>query len=232
MPDTENAKKIFQNARIKLFGTNLSEYLLDSPGVYVLGNLDMTCFYVGSSSKLRDRLYQHRSMLKNNKHENKNLQNFYKKINGEIWFIGINLKTLKEAREVEQFILDNSPDNTELCNIAIDVNYSSKGLSPTLEVREKISKSSTGHKKSEEFKSKLKKIWSDPKQRERIKLQNLGFKHTKEMSEKKSLSLSKPVEIDGKIYPSSKAAAEELKISKALMSLKLNSDKYPNWKRL
>lgn len=52
------------------------------------------------------------------------------------------------------------------------------------------------------------------------------------MSEKKSLSLSKPVEIDGKIYPSSKAAAEELKISKALMSLKLNSDKYPNWKRL
>ena len=228
----ENLKKIFQNVRIKLFGTNLSEYILNSPGVYLLGNLDMTCFYVGSSGNLRERLYQHRSMLQNNKHENKNLQDLYNKINGAIWFIAINLKTLEESREIEQFILDNPPDFSKICNIAIDVNCSPKGISPSLETKEKISKSSTGHKKSEETKLKMKQFWSDPIQREKIRQQNLGTKHTKEMSEKKSISLSKPVEINGKIFPSSKAASKELGISIGNVSTKLSNPKYPNWRRL
>jgi group I intron endonuclease len=54
---------------------NISSDHLDLSGIYIITNTINSKVYIGSSIKFRDRIAQHKSDLKNNKH-NKRLQNF------------------------------------------------------------------------------------------------------------------------------------------------------------
>jgi len=56
------------------------------PGIYCLVNVQNGKKYIGSSLNISQRLYKHRSLLRNNKHENAYLQNAWNKY-GEQYFI-------------------------------------------------------------------------------------------------------------------------------------------------
>ena len=48
-------------------------------GIYAIHNIKTDKYYIGQSKDIEHRWKQHKSRLKNNKHENEHLQNSYNK---------------------------------------------------------------------------------------------------------------------------------------------------------
>lgn len=56
-------------------------------GIYKILNIKNGKFYIGSSNNIKVRWSQHKTLLKNNKHENKYLQNAWNKYGGQSIYI-------------------------------------------------------------------------------------------------------------------------------------------------
>jgi hypothetical protein len=127
-------------------------------GVYKIINKIDNKFYIGSSIDIEQRWYKHKSLLRNNKHPNKHLQNAWNKY-GEICFeFQIICLTEKEKLLLieQKFIIQ-----TNCCNNKIGYNISYNTISPnlgkklSLQEKQKISDSMKGKKHSQETKDKI-----------------------------------------------------------------------------
>lgn len=89
-------------------------------GVYAIQNVTKGIFYIGSSENIENRWKQHQTMLKNNKHFNKKLQNDYN--DGDVLIYGLIKDTFPDRRQLlyeEQFYIRNWKRNgIKLYNVA------------------------------------------------------------------------------------------------------------------
>jgi group I intron endonuclease len=210
-----------------------------SPGAYVficpLGNQ----VYVGSTNDLHQRMIAHKSMLSLGNHHNKELQSLHDSCSGDLQVVLHFCVTRDEAYELEQKILDGSFQNGWLLNIAIDVRASTKGLSRSLETKEKIRVANLGKSHTQETREKMSisRMGKVPSQdtREKIGLARRGKVHSDEAKEKIRANTkgvnSMSIKVDGIEYSSSREAAEKLGVSPTTVFNRLGSDSYPTWKR-
>lgn len=116
----------------------LNENLKEKCGVYIITNIENGKRYIGSSSNIRKRLYDHIYHLNNNIHDNPHLQSSWKKHGEELFEYGILCYCdSKEIFELEQKYIDLLlPEyNIQLKVIGVE------GSKRTKETREKISNS-------------------------------------------------------------------------------------------
>lgn len=124
-------------------------------GIYLIKSLLDERVYIGSATNLHARLCTHKHLLKLNKHHCKHLQNFYNKYGEEnLSIIVIELCTRDKLLEREQHWLDFYKDKFNTLITAGSGLGMSRGPL-TEEQKIKISKSSKGHKKSEETRRRM-----------------------------------------------------------------------------
>lgn len=188
---------------------------------YIITHVDSGKFYVGSTSNLNGRINQHKFLLKNNKHFNKNLQLMYNESN-EINITIEAARTREDAYILEQKIIDENKDSNLLLNISLDARVSKiiftdeirKRYSEiqknifTEEIRQRLIKTNTGLKRTEEFK------------------QNLSLARRGENNPMFGTisPTAKEIIIDDVKYKTQKEACIKLTISPATLSRRLHSD--------
>lgn len=122
-------------------------------GVYAIVNELNGHKYIGSSKDIKNRWYQHRSKLKNNKHHSPHLQNAYNKY-GEHRFYFCVLETCENVRNtilfLEQKYLNLNPEynSSKVATCPINILQSK-------EVKLKRAKSLTGKKRTVEQRKRL-----------------------------------------------------------------------------
>lgn len=149
-------------------------------GIYFIVCLINQKKYIGGSGWLKRRKVDHFSLLRNNRHWNKNLQGDWNKYGEENF----------EFKIIEYCCKENIPDKEKSYILAyktINVSYGYNKIlntgthSLSEEAREKIRNQKIGSKHSAETIRKMKEIhkevWHTPEAREKIRRANLGKKH-------------------------------------------------------
>jgi len=170
-------------------------------GIYIITNVIDNKVYIGRSKNWKNRLNQHKSELRNNKHGNRHLQNAFN-LYKEISF------TFELLEEYEEEFLC-SMENW-WCNM-LDAHNKNRGynidatspfgkISNSKETREKIGVKTRGRKASKQTREKL-SIFQKTRPRKpysnetRLKMSNIriGKKLSKESIDKRSKAVSKPI---------------------------------------
>ena len=125
---------------------------MNNSGIYKIINIKTNEIYIGSSINLKKRKSDHFYLLRKNKHTNKHLQNSFNK-HGENSFLFIILELCEKniCLLLEQKYID---DLKPIFNINPKAG-NSLGIKHSKETIEKIRKTQTGKKKSEETKRKI-----------------------------------------------------------------------------
>ena len=118
-------------------------------------------YYIGQSSDLKKREYNHLRTLKNGTHPNSKMQNVYNKYK-DFSFSPLVYAEIKELNHIEQGLLDVYWGNKLCMNLAKDAEAPARGLKFSEETKRKISEANKGEKNywygkkhSEETKKKL-----------------------------------------------------------------------------
>lgn len=139
------------------------------PACYTIYNNETGNCYVGSTSKIGNRVNQHKQTLAKGNHSNKNLQKEYDELKDkESMVVHIALMdTVEEAKQREQLILDEGFDSGVLLNVSNNAYCPSKGYDRadctakttatknTPECKLKTSITSTANWKNEELRRKM-----------------------------------------------------------------------------
>jgi group I intron endonuclease len=159
-------------------------------GVYTITNLENGTKYIGSSMNVEKRMRYHRNQLDKGNHPNPHLQSAWK-VYGVDAFVFELLEEVESSEEllvVEQKYLD-SVALQPLYNIRKEAS-SNRGLVPSRETREKLSKALKGHPvlpETRELIRQKRKGWvPSPETLARMKVSNPGRKHTEETKRKMS----------------------------------------------
>jgi group I intron endonuclease len=127
-----------------------------APGIYAIRMVDGR-EYVGSSQNMRNRWYQHRSLLRNGRHKNKKLQNAWTK-HGEdafewcvLEFVGVDWLV-----EREQWYIDTRKPSL---NLSVVAGRERAGVKLTKEQRERMSESRKGRPVSQQAKERLSAVF-------------------------------------------------------------------------
>lgn len=191
-----NSDKNLQiNLLLKKFNKMIETKFLDlhKSGVYILSHIKSNKIYIGSSSNIRMRIYEHRSQLRRNKHDNKNLQEAYND-DIKILFYILLVNDKEEALDIEQKILDYYKSSNKIFNIAINSRYSTKGIKlPNLSehLRKEIRERNIRNWKNKDYREKQMKIRTSKTYKEKIgaksKLnwENLDFRNKVSISKNK-----------------------------------------------
>ena len=148
-----------QNDSLSIIGYQTTHEKIEA-GVYVLTHLPSMKLYVGSTVDVHRRMIQHSHGLRHGKHSNRNLQEACDeapRFNLSFRPAPPNLskaELLNLIRGWEGDLLNQYQHSELLLNIAIDPTCPGKGVSPTSETREKISKSTMGRFVSSETRQK------------------------------------------------------------------------------
>lgn len=134
-------------------------------GVYAIKNKLTDDLYIGSSDDIKRRWTHHRRDLKAGKHYNKILQSAWDKYGEEnMLFEIIEACDKSELLTREQEYIDDCQPRYNIMDIAY-CPPSRKGISPSKETREKISRALLGRKVSEEERQRNSeghvKLWQD-----------------------------------------------------------------------
>ena len=219
--------------------------------VYIIVNVKNKKFYIGGTTNYNKRKSGHFSKLRNSSHPNKGLQEDFHLYNEEDFFITplVELPNDKYiVDEVEQMFL-NLLYGEQCYNISLYSTWNGKSgsLSPMF-----------GRKVSQEERERLSRInsgsnnyWCDkPEHMAKMRASRktiapiLGKKHSEEtkrrMSEQRkgkqvgiknngAIKQSKPVYIEGVIYPSIKEESRELGRTTGFVRHRIKSDKYKDY---
>ena len=126
--------------------TNLSHF--NCSGIYIIRNITNNKVYVGSAKNIRQRLHEHKSMLRNNKHSSKYLQNAYNLDSKKFLFSILECVSIENLIKREQYWLDFFRCFNKLNGYNnVPIAYSSLGRKFSEETKEKIRQSHLGMKK-------------------------------------------------------------------------------------
>lgn len=128
------------------------------PGIYKIYNIINNMFYIGSSSRIRDRWYGHYLDLKNGTHTNRYLQNAWNKYGEEYFYVELIENPLKEdLLSREQYWLDITKCYERVIgyNISRVAGSPMRGLKASDDTRRKMSLIRTGKRHLEESKKKI-----------------------------------------------------------------------------
>lgn len=117
-------------------------------GIYIIRNLLNNMVYIGSAKNIKQRLHEHNSMLRRNKHHSKYLQNSYNKHPDCFMFSIIEECSIKFLIKREQYWIDFFLSFKKIYGYnEAPIAYSSLNRKLSKETKEKISKSHKGMKK-------------------------------------------------------------------------------------
>lgn len=211
-----------------------------APGVYQITDALDRVVYVGSTGNLRNRLYGHVHDLRHGRHHCDLLIPLWQKDPLSFTFKFKELSSREEAILFEQKYLDELYGNGILLNKADTATGFRAGYQRSEEDIQRQIARQTGKKRDDETIEKI-RVSHQNKDRpwlcykhsdEHRRNQSIGSKgHKKQpgFSEKMSQLRSRPVVIDGQVFPSAKTAAQALSISASEMNRRLNGDRFPSW---
>lgn len=226
--------------------------LPSQPGVYLIISPDNQKGYAGSTSDLRRRANRHARELREGIHYNQELQQLYYKYKEELEFIGLPLQTKDQALDFEQEIIDTYVQSGLLCNKAMDARDSGKGFKLSDEHKAKLISSNIGKHKSPEHRAAISRTLTGRKlseenaakariaaigyiATEELRLQRSlamkGVPKTEDAKEKMRLAKADIVQIDGNSYFGLRHAAQETGVSSSTVKRRIESPRYPNWKK-
>lgn len=196
-------------------------------GIYKIENSINGNCYVGSSIDLIRRMKQHAFSLSKGNHANSHLQNSYNKY-GREHFTFIIIEELEtpnkeQLLDREQFWIDNLKPEYNILLVA----GSSLGFNHSEEVKQKISNSTKGIKKSKEHALHIKEG-----QKGKILTEEHKEKLSKSAKNRKSISHSSQIIIDGENYNSIKEASEFLDIKYNTIQKRLANPNFSNYQYL
>lgn len=144
-----------------MFHANLKHF--DCSGIYIIRNIKTNLIYIGSAKSIRQRLHEHKSMLRRNKHHAKHLQFSYNKNPNYFLFSILEKVNIQYLIKREQYYL-----NRYLCYKKeygynnVPTAYSSLGRVLSEETKKKISEAHKNMKKPwsnmNHFKKKIKAV--------------------------------------------------------------------------
>lgn len=197
--------------------------------VYLLKHVPSKKFYVGSTGGIKQRLINHRSALRNNKHYCKLLQAFYNEDPSSVQECIILVPDRDTAFELEQFIIDDNVSSGLLLNVSPDAKTPYKGLKHSEETRLKITASRIGElnpnygkRMSEATKRKIAQAITGERN------QFYGKTHTDEVKQRLRELRQRPVVAGGKRYSSIVEAYKQMKIGRRKLVSRLESTS-PEW---
>ena len=179
-------------------------------GIYEICNLHdgKATAYVGSSTDVKRRWRQHRSLLRRGKHDNPHLQRAWDKY-GEAafgWGVIEEVRTVANLLERERYWLDRYLENPDTCyNLGCDVTAPMRGRNHTDEAKRKMSEVRTGRALSKEHRRKISEankgkvpwnkgevgIYSEETRRS-LREASTGRRHTDETKRKLSKCRARP----------------------------------------
>lgn len=202
-------------------------------GVYTLTNKLTGTLYIGSTTDLRRRLIQHRSLLVDGIHNAKDLLSSFRLC--DIYQLNfIPCATIEIARDLELRMITMMNGYPKLANVLHsgkpmpqstrdlirNNRTSTKGVPKSDETRANMSRARIGFKMSQAAKDKVSRA-------------NTGRKHVRsqEYRDKIRKSLYKPVSVNGVVYSSMTEASNALKVTPPVMTsrVKSNDPRYVDW---
>lgn len=220
------------------------------PAAYSLDHPGTGMSYVGSTQDLYTRINQHKTRLAAGTHRNANLQEAYNSdpvFNLRVVFA----ESVKDARKIEQILLDDGHEKGRLFNIGKDAEKSTLGIPKSDEVREKLREAnriqfskdvareahSAISKKvweNEEYRAKQASVVITEERKERISQATkqawadpdirdkyLTARRTPEARDRAATYHAKPVTLDGVTYPSYMEAGRRLGVSDSAIHKRL-----------
>lgn len=190
---------------------SLDDPIPEEPGIYFITDGEGNS-YVGSSKSIENRRKSHRSLLRNGKHYNKNLQASFDR-DGTLELTYSVVDTVELANEIEQNFLDEYYKSGVLLNSSSTAKNSM--LAPEIQLGNKWA---TGKEVSQET-------------RRKISESNKGKVFTKDhkahLRERKRFPLS----IEGVVYNNAHDAARKLGITHDVVKNRVKNPRYPDWKK-
>ncbi len=124
--------------------------------IYILINKKNNKIYIGQTSDIRRRQKDHIKSLSTGNHRNRYLQRAWDKYGKETFeFKVLEYCSVETLDEREQHYLDIYIPRGICYNISTDAKVNKRGVSPSLETREKLRQANLGKKLSEEHKKKI-----------------------------------------------------------------------------
>lgn len=133
-------------------------------GIYVIRNIKTNLIYIGSAKNIKQRLHEHKSLLRRNAHYAKHLQNSYNKNSNYFLFSILEKAPIENLIKREQYYLDKyRPFKKENGYNNVPNAYSSLNRVLSEETKLKMSNSHIGMKKPwsnmNHFKKRVKAIY-------------------------------------------------------------------------
>lgn len=227
--------------------------ILNKCVTYIIRDTKNGIYYVGSSGNAYARLGKHKWLLETQHHDSKRMQAAYSLASKGYIDVTIFFTISRdEAYNLEESLLNEFFHDENMVNHSRISSRSRKGMPNTMESRALQSASTLGKKYAEETKKKLSDIGKNRKATDETKLKmsssirsNYDTEEYKlrkeeimlEPDPKKRMELiyalqSKPVSIEGVVYPSINKAMSFLNMNYTMIYHRVNSiaEIYKNWK--
>lgn len=203
----KNIEYTFPFIKDFLYGKNISN--IKSNATYIITCSATNDFYIGSTKDIYKRIQRHRNLLNSNRHYTKKLQDSFNKSNKILFdIIIIYVNDREQAFDLEQLLLDKYINTPGCLNQLPN------------------SRSSLGHKYSDEYKKNMSLVTKNKIFTEEHK-NKISVSKTNEQNKKlcieNSLKTSKPISINGVVYKSLSEASRTLNIDISLIIYWLKS---------
>lgn len=203
-------------------------------GVYLIYQEDTRMVYVGSSGMPGLRTSRHLTLLRGGRHENPVFQKLFN-TNPNFYFVYYTVDTREDAYKLEQSLVDYYAGTGKLINIGMDVLAPNRGKVASAETREKQRIAKLGVARSEEAKQRVSEGMIGRVQSEETRQKLSDAKkgkpqpdHIAELCRERNRLRSKPVSIDGVVYPSVREASRQLNVKRDTVKTRLRTSN-PTW---